>query len=545
MVNAPKNEERVVGIDPVVLEIAKNAYIAIPEEMGMALRRTAYSPNIKERMDASCAIFDDDGRLIAQAEHIPVHLGSMPLTLKRAIQTLDAQGSLKRLMEGDQFIVNDPYCGGSHLPDITVIRPILLGGRLLGYAVNRAHHADVGGIVPGSMGIGAKDLDDEGIVIRPTLLMRMGRMSKDIVRLISKGTRNKGERLGDLRAQVAANNLGARRFSELVRRNTLSAHKDFVDAIIAYSERLMKAGIRLIPEGTYIAADTIEGDGVSEDDVHIMVKVRVKDGRVVADFTGTDREVAGNINTPIGVTCSAVYYAVKCIAAPDAPPNAGCFTPISVLAPEGCLLNPRPPKAVAGGNVETSQRVVDVMFSALFSAMPRAGAAQSQGTMNNLIIGGPWGKGGKRVFTYYETIGGGEGARSDRDGSSAIHTNMTNTANTPIEALEATYPLRVEEYSIIRGSGGSGGHRGGDGIRRAIRVLVDGATLSILSDRRRVGPKGANGGLDGRPGHNFIIRGRGRIQLGSKVTVRLKRGDIVVVETPGGGGYGLVGHRVR
>lgn len=494
--------------------------------MGTVQRRTAYSPNIKERVDASCAVFDAQGRMLAQAEHIPVHLGSMPLAVKYTKKYFE--GALKN---GDQIVVNDPYHGGSHLNDITLIKPIFLKGKIMGYAVNKAHHSDVGGKSPGSMPSDSRYLEEEGLVLKPTKLMESGLESKEVLEIIEKKTRNPKERKGDLRAQIAANNTGAKRFLFYLQKYGLAEYNEFVEAILNYSEIRVKSAISIIPNGTYEAEDVMEGDGITNDPVKIAVAVDVEDEKVKVDFTGTARQVEGNINSPFSVALSSVYYVMRCVTDPFTPPNEGCLRPIEVNIPNGTLLNPEPPAAVSAGNVETSQRIVDVLFLALSQALPEKIPAQSQGTMNNLLVG-------SSEFTYYETIAGGEGAFSFREGQSGIHTHMTNTANTPIEALETTYPLRVETYELIPGTQGEGKFNGGLGVRRAMRFLGEEGTLSIISDRRKYPPKGIMGGGDAKVGVNYLVRKGKMIALPSKTTIPLKYGDLVVVETPGGGGYG-------
>jgi len=516
------------SIRPAELEIVRHAFSSIPEEMGVALRRSAYSPNIKERMDASCALFDADGRLVAQAEHIPVHLGSMPLAVTVLREEFEG-----RLRAGDQWILNDPYRGGSHLPDITVLKPTFYRGSLLGFAVNKAHHADVGGSAPGSMPADSRVLEDEGVVIEPQKLLDSGRERPGALRLVEAGMRNPVERRGDLRAQVAANELGARRYLGFVEKHGVVRVREFESALLAYSERRVRAAIQRLPVGTWRATDVLEAPG-SDADLTISAALTVGRGGVAVDFDGTTPQLEGNLNAPYSVTLSAVYYAVRCMTDPLVPSNAGCTAPIAVTAPRGSLVNPRPPAAVAAGNVETSQRIVDVLFLAFASALPSEVPAQSQGTMNNVLIGG---RHRGRDFAYYETIAGGEGALSYRDGQAGIHTHMTNTRNTPVEALELAYPLRLEEYRLIARSGGPGRHTGGDGVRRVIALLAP-ATVTIISDRRRHAPRGLAGGGDGRRGGNFVVRaGRSR-PLAAKVTFRGRVGDRIVVETPGGGGWG-------
>ena len=518
-------------MDPVTLEILKNAFTAVPEEMGAVLKRTAYSPNIKERMDASCAVFDVQGRMLAQAEHIPVHLGAMPLTVERALRDVE------NLYDGDQIVVNDPYHGGSHLPDLTLIKPVFYDVELVGYVVNRAHHADVGGMAPGSMPGNSTEIFQEGLIIPPCKLVVKGKENEDVFAIINANTRTPAERVGDIRAQIAANNLGAQRMAELIRKYGTDTYNEFAARIIAYSEKRMRHALAEMPDGTYTAEDFLDDDGIADQPVKIAVAITISGSTIAINFDGTAPQRTGNVNAPYAVTLSAVYYVMRCVTDPEIPPNHGCYLPLTVNVPVGSVLNPDPPAAVSSGNVETSQRIVDVLLLALHKALPDRIPAQSQGTMNNVAIGGQTDNSVAR-FTYYETIAGGQGALPYKDGEDGIHTHMTNTANTPIEALELSYPLRVERYELIPGSGGTGKFRGGLGIRRAVKVLVVNATLSIQSERRKYPPKGLRGGEHGRVGKNYLMRDKTRLDLPAKVTMQLEEGDIVVIETPGGGGYG-------
>jgi len=544
-----------VGADPVTLRIMLDNFRAIPEEMGRALRRTAHSPNIKERMDASCAIFDPMGRLLAQAEHIPVHLGSMPLVME---MLLPALGDMKK---DDQLLLNDPFYGGTHLPDLTVIKPVFSGDEIAAFVVNRAHHADVGGMSPGSMPATSRDLFQEGIIIPPVRAVAGGEENLEVINLFLNNTRSPGERMGDLRAQFSANNLGEKRFVDLLGRYGPEAIREYCEEVMDYSRRRMRMVFEKIVDGRYVAEGTLELDtfdaagGWQESAALIRVEVRVKGGTISVDFRGTDPELEGNLNAPRGVTLSAVYYVFRCLTDPGIPHNDGCFRDIEVNIPEGCLLSPSRTAAVCGGNVETSQTIVDILLRALRGAFPGRIPAGSQGTMNNLTIGG-------HGFCYYETLGGGAGAMPAvraaavspdpcgdpgtprthgmvcNRGADGVHTHMTNTANTPVEALELAYPLRVLEYSLVDGSGGSGCCMGGMGLRRKIELLAGDGHLSILSGGRWNPPGGVAGGGDGRPGKNILVRGGEEILLPSLVDVELKKGDIVVIETPGGGGYG-------
>lgn len=509
-------------LDPVTLEVFKHLILAIPEEMGANLRRTAFSPNIKERLDESCALFDAKGRLIAQAEHIPVHLGAMP----SAVEAVAAD--FPRLNPGDQVIVNDPYRGGSHLPDITLIAPFFWEGKLKGYAVNRAHHADVGGKTPGSMPGFSRTLSEEGIVIPPTLFVEKDLLQKSVLRRFEEETRNPAERIGDLNAQVGANCLGVSRCMGFIRRYGENAFDEFVTAIIGYSRSSVSAHLSALPDGKGEATDYLDG---LTSPLPIKVKVALQGARFEVDFTGTAAQIQGNANTPMSVTRSAVYYVLRCLLPADIPPNHGCYDGVRVIAPEGSLLNPRPPAAVSSGNVETSQRIVDVILLALKDLLPEQIPAQAQGTMNNLAIG--WG--GK---TYYETMAGGMGGSPQCDGASAVQVHMTNTATTPTEALESAYPVRVLKTELREGSGGSGTHAGGMGLSREI-LLLENAVVSIQSERRRFAPRGLAGGRDGKCGSNHLRRIDGtEVDLPGRYTGEVQKGETIVIHTPGGGGWG-------
>lgn len=517
------------GLDAVSLEILRNQLESVAEEMGHVLITSAYSPNIKERQDCSNALFDAEGRLVAQAEHIPVHLGAMP----EAVETvLEADPK-----PGDVFVLNDPFAGGTHLPDVTMISPISHGeesdetnddGEIVGYAVSRAHHADVGGMTPGSMPAGAREIYQEGLRLPPTRLVADDEIRADVMELIVSNVRNPRERRADLRAQLAANERGAERLGALIDDHGREQLEKAFDAVIEYSRERIESELATLPDGAWEATDVLEGDGVTDDDIEIDVRVELDGGTVTVDFAGTAKQVAGNLNAPLAVAESAVYFVVRCVTDPEIPPNQGCYDPISVHAPERSVLNPDPPAAVVGGNVETSQRVTDVVFAALANAAPEVVPAGGQGTMNNLTIGSRTGN-----FNYYETIGGGFGARPDGDGMDGVQVGMTNTLNTPIEALEAAYPLRVECYAFRPSSGGRGRYRGGLGIERALEVETN-ATVSLLTERRRVAPHGVAGGEDGQTGENEIDGER----VPAKTTREIAAGTRVVVRTPGGGGHG-------
>jgi len=490
------------------------------DEMGAVLVRAAHSANIKERRDCSTALFDAAGELVMQAEHIPVHLGSMPDAVAAVLG--------EEQHRGDLWILNDPYRGGTHLPDITLISPIFVPGdggergQLLGFAASRAHHADVGGPTPAGMPVGSARLADEGVVIGPS------RADDEELARLADEMRNPAQRLADLRAQRAANLTGERRLLELAGRHSVEALRAGMAEILDYAERRTRAKLAELPDGLHVAEDVMEDDaGGAPHDVHLRVSARIEGDSLTLDFTGTDRQLGGNLNCPLPVTKSAAFFAVRVLTDPDAPPSAGAFRPVEVVAPEGCLLNARPPAAVAAGNVETSSRVADLVIAALGGAIPAP--AQGQGTMNNVTLAG-------EGFTYYETVGGGQGACPDAAGPSAVHVAMSNTLNTPLEALETEFPLRVHELAVRRGSGGEGRHRGGDGLVRELEALAP-MGFTLITERRRHAPRGREGGADGAPGRN-LLNGE---PLPSKAAGELHPGDRLRIETPGGGGYGEAG----
>ena len=503
-------------LDPVTLSVLASALAGIAEEMGAVLIRGSYSSNIKERRDCSTALFDARGRMVAQAEHIPVHLGAMP----------EAVAAIKRRNPepGDVFAINDPYSGGTHLPDITLVSPVALEGEILGYAVTRAHHSDVGGMRPGSAPSDSREIYQEGIIIPAVKLVRGGDYVDDVLDLLLANVRTPAIRRGDLRAQIAGNQIAEERVGELIERRGKEIVLAAFDEVISYTERRTREVIRDLPDGEYRAEDFMEGDGTADEDIPIRVKVRIKNDSMSIDFSGTSPAVRGNVNCPLAVTRSACYFALRVLLPGDVPANAGTYAPLDITAPKGSLVNAQSPSAVVAGNVETSSRIADTVLSALSGAAPLP--AQGQGTMNNLVIGGAG-------WTYYETIGGGQGASHKGPGPSGVHVGMSNTLNTPTEAFELEYPMRVERYELLYGSGGEGEHRGGDGIVRSVRVLEP-ASLSLLTDRRRHGPRGVEGGEPGRVGHNLL----NDEDLAPKVSRELEAGDVVTVETPGGGGYG-------
>lgn len=594
--------------DPTTLEIYRALYTSVAEEMGIALRRTAFSPNIKERRDYSCAVFDAEGNVIAQGDHMPVHLGSMPMAVAAALRAVN-------LNAGDVAVLNDPFAGGTHLPDVTLVAPVFendgridaersdaekrdaeterlgdtersksprhrvshsprplsprhrvsvsphpvfprhrvslsprlpfsvsrlsvsarpVSPRPLFYVANRAHHADIGGATPGSMGL-STDVYGEGIRIPPVRLICNGQINEDVMRLILANVRGSGERQADFRAQIGSLFTGATRLREIIARRGARETMLYARNLIEYSARLMRHAISQIPDGRYVGEDVLDDDGFTEEPIPIRVSVTIKGERALVDFTGSSPQVAGSINAVEAITVSAVSYVFRCLLGPDVPASAGLMSPIEVVAPPGTIVNATPPAAVAGGNVETSQRIVDVLFRALASALPQTIPAASQGTMNNLTIGGLDSEG--KEFSYYETVAGGMGARPNQDGLSAVHTHMTNSLNTPAEALEYSYPLRVIEYGIRKDSGGAGTFRGGDGVVREVEVMVP-ARMSLLSDRRKNAPYGLAGGEPGKPGKNVIVHQGKERSISSKGSWDLEAGDRVRIETPGGGGLG-------
>ncbi|MFN2532112.1 MAG: hydantoinase B/oxoprolinase family protein [Pyrinomonadaceae bacterium] len=527
--------------DPTTLEIYRALFTSVAEEMGIALRRTAFSPNIKERRDYSCAVFDGAGEVIAQGDHMPVHLGSMPMAVAAALTEIKPE-------PGDVVALNDPFAGGTHLPDVTLVMPVTVSTRRLKtrqskrnalrtifYVANRAHHADIGGATPGSMGL-ATDIYGEGIRIPPVRLVRRGLVDREMIRLLMANVRNHPERLGDFEAQIGSLNTGEKRLLEIVERRGIAETLEYANQLIDYSARMMRRTISGIPDGRYTAEDALDNDGVTEEPVVIRVAIEVQGERARLDFSGSASQVAGPVNAVEAITLSAVSYVFRCLIGEDVPASAGLMEPIQVVAPQGTVVNANPPASVAGGNVETSQRIVDVLFKALSQALPGRIPAASQGTMNNLTIGGSDPREG-REFSYYETIAGGMGARPTLDGMSGVHTHMTNSLNTPAEALEFSYPLRVREYRLRRGSGGQGKFHGGDGVVRELETLVP-ARMSLLADRRQCGPYGLQGGKDGKAGLDELISDGVSQRIAAKCSHQLKAGDRIRIESPGGGGWG-------
>ncbi|MGB7339808.1 MAG: hydantoinase B/oxoprolinase family protein [Phototrophicaceae bacterium] len=517
-------------VDAISLEVFKNLFASVAEEMGVTLQRASFSPNIRERLDFSCAVFDPDARMVAQAAHIPVHLGSMPASVAHAI------AEFEDINQGDVIVLNDPYRGGTHLPDITMVSPVFAGNGIAFYIASRAHHADVGGMSPGSLPL-STELYQEGIIIPPVKLKLSGWINDGVMKMIIANTRNPEERTGDIEAQLAAHRVGERRMMELMADHTVEVAWEHATALMDYSLRMTEAIIETIPDGDYYFEDALEGDGQTETDIPICVTVRVRGMQMEVDFEGSSPQVAGNVNAVIAIVRSATWYCVRLLATDDIPVNHGCFDPVHVIAPDGSVLNPYFPAAVAVGNTETGQRVVDVVLGALAQALPEIIPAASQGSMNNFTVGGF--QNGKQ-FVYYETIGGGHGASSQGDGLSGRQSHMTNTMNTPVESLEMSYPMRVRQYSLRDGSGGKGKHIGGDGIVREYEFLTD-ATITLNSERRNRAPYGIQGGGDGAKGRNKINRnGKKHETVSGKYTTTVHAGDRITIETPGGGGWGKI-----
>ncbi len=513
------------SFDAIALGLFASRLASICDEMGAVLRNTAFSPNIRDRLDYSCAIFDQQGELCAQAAHIPVHLGSMAYAMRGIVNNLVWQA-------GDQVILNDPYLGGTHLPDVTLIAPVFVAGTLQGFVVNRAHHADIGADTPGSMPV-SSNLEEEGMVIKPTHLVAGGKRMADTWNGILQATRNPRVAEGDLSAQLSANQAGVKRLQDLIQTLEIDGFQPAMDELNAYGQRLAQVALEKVPDGSYAFTDYLDDDGQGQESIPLRVTITVEQGQIAVDFTGTAQQVAGNVNCPLSVAAAGVYYVFRCLMPAHTPACSGVFRNITLKAPEGCLVNARYPAAVAAGNVETSTRVVDVIMGALALAIPEQMAAASHGSMNNLAMGSAV---PGASWDYYETIGGGMGAGQHGGGLSAVQTHMTNTLNTPVEVLEQQYPLRIRRYAIRRDSGGKGKRRGGDGLVREFEFLAD-AEVSLLTERRQFAPWGLAGGHDGMPGENRL---NDEI-LPPKCHRLVLAGDILSIETPGGGGWGKNG----
>ena len=521
--------------NPIQLEIFKSLFHSVAEEMGAGLRRSAFSPNITERRDYSCAVFDAHRNVLAMGDHMPVHLGSMPASVIAATNVF-------KLAPGDAVLLNDPYAGGTHLPDLTLVMPAFPAqtqrGKPLFYVANRAHHADIGGAQAGSMGL-SREIFQEGLRIPPVKILEKGRVNRDVLNMLLANVRTPKEREGDLTAQIAACRIGERRLQSMLAEYGWKELNHYAQELLNYSEKMMRAVIRDLPNGTYRAEDFLDNDGITETPLRIAAGIEIQNDRVVVDFTGSSPECAGSVNAVRSIAESAVFYVFRCLLNDQIPATSGLMRPIEVITPEGTIVNARHPRAVAGGNVETSQRIVDALLRALSKAIPEKIPAASQGTMNNITFGGVDNRKGRgqAPFAYYETIAGGMGARPDREGVSGIHTHMTNSLNTPVEVLEHTLPIRVRQYALRKNSGGKGKHKGGDGIIREFEMLEE-TEVGLLSDRRNQGPYGLSGGHPGKPGRNEIKSGKHKHQIPAKSHQRLTKGNILRIETPGGGAWG-------
>jgi N-methylhydantoinase B len=534
-------------LDPVRLEVFRHLFSALAEEMGAALRGAAYSPNIKERRDYSCAVFDGTGRMVAMGDHMPVHLGAMPMSVQAAIEAFPEMGN------GDVVVLNDPFCGGTHLPDITLVAPVfertgsrgtraarVLHNRLpLAYLAVRAHHADVGGMAAGSMPL-AREVYQEGLRLPPVLLMRAGRRNEDVWRILMANVRTPVEREGDIGAQTGAIARGESRLLDLAARRGTQEIRTAMNELIVYADRLIRTGISQLPAGEYTAEDVLDDDGFGNGPLPIRVAIRIQRDRMEIDFEGTAPQTAGGVNAVAAITRSAVHYVVRCVVeallGQTLPAGGGELSAVHIHLPERTIVNAAPPASVAAGNVETSQRITDTLLLALAPALPDLIPAQSQGTMNNITIGGMDPR-NREAFAYYETMAGGMGASARAPGLSGVHVQMSNSLNTPIEALEHAYPLRIVRYQLRRGTGGRGRNAGGDGVRRDVLLLGD-ADVSLLSERRARGPAGVQGGQAGEPGCNLLVREQKEEPLPAKTTFRARAGDVLSIRSPGGGGWG-------
>lgn len=514
--------------DPIELEIFKNIFVSISEEMGAVLGRTSLSPNIKERKDFSCALFNQKGETFAQGSHIPVHLGAMPLSVQASLKTIHFE-------KGDLVILNDPYKGGTHLPDITCISPVFVDKKLVFFVANRAHHSDVGGMTPGSMPL-ATEIFQEGLIIPPLKIIQKGKLNVALLNMILANVRTPEERKGDLLAQIAANNKGKERLKEIIKKYGLKKILLYSKIIQDYTEKILRDSIKAIPDGIYTFSDYMDDDGINDIPVKIGVKININNDEAIIDFSSSSSQVAGGINANFAVTCSAVLYVFRCLVVEDIPFNTGLMRPLKIEAPPGSIVNAQFPAATAGGNVETSQRIADVLLGALSKAIPEKIPAASSGTMNNIAFGG-FDPVRNTNFAYYETIGGGMGASFFNPGLSGVHTNMTNSLNTPLEALENYLPLRIKKYSLRRGSGGDGQKKGGEGIIREYEFFVP-TQVTIMSERRKFAPYGIQGGKSGKKGQNILFSKGKKILLSSKINLKVTPGDVLRIETPGGGGYG-------
>ena len=521
-------------IDGITLEVMKNSFYTIAEEMGVTLIKTALSTNIKDRVDCSTALYTKDGELVAQAEHVPLHLGLMPSVVKEVLKMYPEED----LNPGDAILINDPYISGSHLPDIFMISPIFRDGELIAIAANIAHHVDVGGLAPGSMSVKATEIFHEGLRLSGIRVRKEGEIDTEIIRLLKSNVRTGDEVLGDIYAQLAANSVAEQRLEDLIEKYSLDHIFDSMEEIINYSDRRMRAAVEEVPDGEYSFEDVLEGDGITDDEIQIKTKVIVHGDEITVDFTGADPQTTGPMNSTIGVTSACVYYAVKSLLEPDVPPNAGTYKCLDIIAPKGTIVNPNFPAPVSNANLNTSQRIADTIFGALADVLPERSMAACSGTMTGFSIGG-YDQEEEKYFSYVETYGGGQGALDDIDGMDGVHTNMTNTLNTPVEVIEQSFPFSVKNYCYIDGSGGPGKHRGGTGLQREIELLDDGFSFTLTADRAVNQPWGLFGGQGGQVSQCTILTNEGEeLRIKSKETRVVQKGDSIRLQTAGGGGYG-------
>ncbi|MCD2138556.1 hydantoinase B/oxoprolinase family protein [Salinicoccus halitifaciens] len=528
-------------IDGITLEVMKNSFYTIAEEMGVTLIKTALSTNIKDRVDCSTALYTKDGELVAQAEHVPLHLGLMPSVVKEVLKMFPEED----LKPGDAILINDPYISGSHLPDIFMVSPIFHEGKLIAIASNVAHHVDVGGLAPGSMSVKATEIFQEGLRLSGVRVRKEGALDTEIIRLLKSNVRTGDEVLGDIYAQLAANSVAEQRLKDLIDKYSLEHIFNSMEEIINYSDRRMRAAVKEVPDGEYEFEDVLEGDGITEDDILVRTKVIVHGDEITVDFTGTNPQTTGPMNSTIGVTSACVYYAIKSLLEPDVPPNAGTYKCLNIVAPEGTIVNPKFPAPVSNANLNTSQRIADTIFGAMADVLPERSMAACSGTMTGFSIGG-YNQEEEKYFSYVETYGGGQGALDDIDGMDGVHTNMTNTLNTPVEVIEQSFPFTVKNYCYIDGSGGPGRHRGGTGLQREIQMLEDGFSFTLTADRAKYQPWGLFGGEGGQTSQCTLFTSDGEeIKIKSKETRTVQKGDSIRLQTAGGGGYGDPKERSR
>lgn len=521
-------------IDGITLEVMKNSFYTIAEEMGVTLIKTALSTNIKDRVDCSTALYTKDGELVAQAEHVPLHLGLMPSVVKEVLKMFPEED----LNPGDAILINDPYVSGSHLPDIFMVSPIFHEGELVAIASNVAHHVDVGGLAPGSMSVKATEIFHEGLRLTGVRVRKNGELDNEIIRLLKSNVRTGDEVLGDIYAQLAANSVAEQRLAALIDKYSSDHIFNSMEEIINYSDRRMRAAVKEVPDGEYSFEDVLEGDGITEDEIVVKAKVIVHDDEITVDFTGSNPQTAGPMNSTLGVTSACVYYSIKSLLEPDVPPNAGTYKCLNIVAPKGTVVNPNFPAPVSNANLNTSQRIADTIFGAMADVLPERSMAACSGTMTGFSIGGYNQEEGK-YFSYVETYGGGQGALDDMDGMDGVHTNMTNTLNTPVEVMEQSFPFSVKNYGYIDDSGGAGKHRGGTGLQREIQLLDDGFTITLTADRAKNQPWGLFGGEGGQTSKCTIFTNDGEeIKIKSKETRTVQKGDSIRLQTAGGGGYG-------